>query len=148
MREPLLYASLFLEAHRREYYDRLQAVREHGNWESWVRFFLEGVIASAEQAVLTARALLELVERNRNAMRGAPMNLAVLEALQQRPIATVNDLQKKLKSTYPTISKALEQLQRARIITELTGQRRNRLFAYAPYIAILNVGAEPLKPGP
>jgi Fic family protein len=144
--EPLLYASVHLKAHRREYYDRLQAVREHGDWEGWVRFFLEGIVASAQQAFATARDLLALFDRNQRQLEATPGALAVFHALQRHPISTVANLQRALRSTYPTVAKALEQLKTLGIVSELTGNRRNRLFAYAPYIAILNVGAEPIRP--
>ena len=143
--EPLLYASVHLKAHRREYYDRLQAVRERGDWEGWVHFFLEGIVASSHQAVATARELLALFARNQRQLEGAPSALAVFHALQKQPISSVAHLQRSLRSTYPTVAKALALMKSLGIVKELTGQRRNRLFAYAPYIAILNVGAEPFR---
>jgi len=143
--EPLLYVSVFLKAHRREYYDRLQAVRAEGDWEGWVRFFLEAVAACSEDALGAARSLLGLFDRNRRQLSASASALAVFERLQKRPIASVAQLQKTTGLTFPTVSAALERMKQLGIVAELTGRRRNRLFAYAPYVAILSAGAEPLK---
>ena len=143
--EPLLYASVYLKAHRREYYDRLQAVRTDGDWEGWVRFFLEGLIASSEQAISAARQILALFERHRRQLATSPSAVAVFEHLQKRPISSVAQLQRGVGLTYPTVAGALERMKKLGFVSELTGQRRNRLFAYAPYIAILSAGAEPLS---
>lgn len=142
--EPLLYASVYLKAHRRGYYDRLQAVRDAGDWERWVRFFLEGVTVSSEQAVAAARDILRLFEQHRRQLVPFPSALAVFEELQRRPISSVTHLQQALNSTYPTVASALERMKKLGVVSELTGKRRNRLFAYAPYIAILSEGAAPL----
>lgn len=143
--EPLLYASVYLKVHRREYYDRLQAVRSDGDWEGWVRFFLEGVTASSEQAIAEARQILGMLERHRRQLATSTSALAVFEQLQKRPISSVAHLQRAVGLTYPTVALALERMKKLGFVTELTGKRRNRLFAYAPYIAILSAGAEPLR---
>ncbi len=145
--EPLLYASVYLKAHRREYYDRLQAVRAEGDWEGWVRFFLEGMTASSEQAIKEARQILGLFEQHRRQLSASPSALAVFEHLQQRPISSVTQLQRGVGLTFPTVASALARMKRLGIVSELTGLRRNRLFAYSPYIAILSEGAEPLSRG-
>lgn len=143
--EPLLYASVYLKSHRREYYDRLQAVRSEGDWEGWVRFFLGGVVASAEQALAEARRILELFEHDRRLLAGSSSALAVFAQVQRRPISTVAQLQRSTGLTYPTVAAALARMKKLRIVTELTGQKRNRLFSYAPYIAILSEGTEHLR---
>lgn len=143
--EPLLYVSVHLKSHRREYYDRLQSVRSEGDWEGWVKFFLEALIDSSEQAMASAREILELFEGNRRQLLASPSALAVFEQLQQRPISSVAQLREAVGLTYPTVSAALERMKQLGIVTELTGGKRNRLFAYAPYIAILSEGTEPLR---
>ncbi|MFO0599893.1 MAG: Fic family protein [Myxococcaceae bacterium] len=144
LREPVIPVSLELKAHRREYYDRLQAVRTHGDWEGFVRFFAQALIVAARDAFSSVKAVLALFERRRRQLLGWPTSLAVLQELERRPISRVADLQKSLRSTFPTISKALEHLERIGVVRELTGQRRNRLFAWHEYLAILSAGAEPL----
>lgn len=143
--EPLLYVSVYLKARRREYYDRLQAVREAGDWEGWVRFFLEAVAVSSEEATTSAREILTLFERHRAQLASSPSALAVFDKLQARPISAVSALQRATGLTYPTVAAALERMKKLGIVTELTGQRRNRLFAYAPYLAVLSEGTEPLR---
>ena len=143
--EPLLYASVHLKLHRREYYDRLQAVRRDGDWEGWLQFFLEGLVASAEQALATAREVLALFERNRRELSRSSSALRVFDQLQKRPISSVRELEKASGLTYPTVLAALDQMRKARFVTELTGRRRNRLFSYAPYLAILSTDAEPFS---
>lgn len=142
--EPLLYVSVHLKTRRREYYDRLQSVRSEGDWEGWVRFFLEALIASSEQAMTAAREILGLFERNRRQLSASASALRVFEQLQRRPISSVTQLQQSVGLTYPTVSAALERMKELGFVSELTGKKRNRLFAYAPYIAILSEGAEPL----
>jgi Fic family protein len=145
MREPLLYVSTQLKARRREYYDRLQAVRFEGDWEGWVRFFLEAVTVAAGDAVSTARELLTTAAAHRAVLAGSPSAHQVLAALERRPIADVRWLAAEAELTFPTVAAALSKMQRAGLVGELTGRRRNRLFAYAPYIAVLSRGAEPLR---
>jgi Fic family protein len=139
MREPLLYASTYLKAHRREYYDRLQAVRTEGDWEGWMKFFLDGLGESARDALDTARRILALFDRDRRGLEGAA--LTVYDALQRRPIATVGQLQQATGLTFPTVGAALAKMP---FVRELTGGRRNRVFVYAPYVALLSAGDAPL----
>lgn len=141
LREPLLYLSTYLKAHRREYYDRLQAVRTDGDWEGWVRFFLEGLTLTAHDAWATAKQLLAMFEAHRRAMEDSPAALKVYAALQRRPITNIGELVRATKLTYPTVSAAIARMPFAK---ELTGRRRNRVFVYAPYVALLSAGDAPL----
>jgi Fic family protein len=147
--QPILYASLYFKVHRLEYYERLQRVRTHGDWEGWLRFFLEGLATSADDAVSTARRCLALFESDRQKLsalgRAAASGLRVHECLQRKPIARIGDLARQLGLTYPTVASALARMQRLGIVDELTGFARNRVFTYAPYIELLNEGTEPLQ---
>jgi len=136
MTEPLLCASTHLKAHRREYYDRLKAVRSDGDWEGWLRFFLEALTVSAEDGLELARKMLVLFDAHRR-QAGGP----VYDALQRRPIATIAQLQKATRLTFPTVAAALAKMP---FVKELTGGRRNRVFVYAPYVALLSAGDAPL----
>jgi Fic family protein len=147
--QPILYASLYFKVQRLEYYERLQRVRTHGDWEGWLRFFLEGLATSADDAVSTARRCLALFESDRQKLsalgRAAASGLRVHECLQRKPIARIGDLARQLGLTYPTVASALARMQRLGIVDELTGFARNRVFTYAPYIELLNEGTEPLQ---
>ncbi len=147
LREPLLYLSLYLKAHRADYYDLLQRVRMEGEWEAWLQFFAEGVRETAEGAVGTARKIVDLFERDRQQIQGhqraVGSALRVHQALQQRPVGSVPLLVEATGLSAPTVRAALRMLERLGIVRELTGKRRNRLFGYQPYIALLAEGTQP-----
>jgi len=146
--QPLLYLSLYLKQHRAEYYRLLDAVRSEGDWEAWLDFFLEGVEGIATSAVDTAHRLLALFRddaaRVRALGRGAAGALRVFDALRDRPLATLNDLAGRTGASYPTVARAVEALEDLGIAREITGRKRERVYAYARYLAILGEGTEPL----
>lgn len=148
LREPILYLSLFFKSRRSDYYRLLQEVRETGGWEAWIEFFLTGVAETAEQAADTARQLMILFETDRLMLRergrAAASALRVQEFLQRRPMVTIQSAAKVLKLSLPTIANALDLLISAGIVHEITGKRRNRLFVYSKYLALLDKGTEPL----
>ena len=150
LREPILYLSLFFKSRRDDYYRLLQEVRQAGGWEAWIEFFLTGVSETAEQAADTARKLMILFEEDRRGLRehgrAATSSLRVQEFLQRRPMVTIQSAAKELMLSVPTIGKALELMVSAGIVHEVTGKRRNRLFAYSKYLALLDKGTEPLRP--
>ncbi|MEZ4244380.1 MAG: Fic family protein [Nitrospira sp.] len=92
LREPLLYPSLFFKTHRALYYELLNGVRLHGDWERWLDFFAEGIAATATQAMMTAHRLLALVDKDRDRIvglgRAASSALAVHQVMQKQPLAT------------------------------------------------------------
>lgn len=138
LREPMLYPSLYFKTHRALYYELLNEVRLHGEWERWLDFFAEGVQQSAMQAVATANALLALVNADRDRIaslgRAARSALAVHQALQRQPISTATALVKATGLTAATINKSLAHLEQARIVVELTNRQRGRVFAYRRYV--------------
>lgn len=146
--EPLLYLSLYFKTHRPDYYDHLQRVRRQGDWEGWLLFFLNGVFETAQQAVDTARTLLDLFERDRERIRGlgriAGSCLQLHYRLQQKAIVNIPDSARALEINRTTISNCISRLEELGIVREITGQRRNRLFAYDRYVRILSEGTEPL----
>ena len=146
LREPMLYLSLYFKTHRQYYYDLLNNVRLTGDWEAWLDFFAEAVIATATQAVETAQQLLDLSNQDRNKIsalgRAAASTLQVHRALMEHPIATSGSLVEKTGITPATVNKALGHLEQLGIVKELTAQKRNRLFSYAGYIEIMSRGTE------
>lgn len=149
LKDPMLYLSLYFKMRRKQYYDLLQAVRDRGDWEAWTEFFLAGVAETANEAVETARQLAALFEDDRMRIRAlgrpAASMLRVHDLLQRQPIIGILPASKQLKVTHPTVMKALANLQKLKIVHEVTGRRRGRLFAYSRYMAILNRGTEALK---
>jgi Fic family protein len=151
LRKPLLYLSLYLKMHRGDYYRLLQEVREHGAWEAWLEFFLDGVTETAGQAFDAATRIAELFKRDRERITAesdrAGSVLRVHELLQQNPFLTSNALVERTGLTAPTINAALADLERLSIVDEVTGRRRGRVFGYRAYLDILNEGTAPLPRG-
>jgi len=145
---PLLYLSLYFKQHRAEYYRLLDLVRAEGDWEMWLDFFLEGVEDTASNAVRTAQRLVALFKEDRDRVqaleRVGTNALRVLNALCERPIITLNEVARRANISFPTATKGINGLLTLGIARELTGQRRNRVFTYDRYLAILNEGTEPL----
>ncbi|MCU7885531.1 MAG: Fic family protein [Candidatus Thiodiazotropha sp. (ex Lucinoma annulata)] len=141
--EPLLYLSVFFKKHRQIYYERLNQVRLTGDWEAWLLFFVDAVAETANQAVATAQQLnaIRTTDKAKLTHLGRQSGSAslVLDALFEHPVASVNKLIEQTGLTAATICKALEALQQQDgMVREITGQKRNRVFAYTAYIEILN----------
>lgn len=148
LRHPLLYLSLYFKQNRSDYYDLLNIVRRTGDWEEWLRFFLEGVAQTSESAVTTAESLLALFDSNdaqiQTQGRRAGSALRVHQAMKERPIISLRDVADRTGLTLPTAAAGMQVLQDLGIATELTGQVRDRRYGYRQYISILSEGTEPL----
>jgi hypothetical protein len=146
--QPLLCLSLFFKQHRSRYYELLDGVRQNGDWEAWIDFYLEGVESTASAAVAAARQLLELFHADEARLVGLGRSRASVQqcylALRRRPLTSINQLKQLSRLSFQTASKAIETLVGLGIAREITGGRRNRLFAYDAYLAILSEGTEPL----
>lgn len=143
LHKPVLYLSHFFKQHRQTYYDLLQAVRDKGEWEDWLNFFLRGVVGVADEATDTARRILQLREQHRAAItdnlgRAAGNGHKVLESLFDRPIVAVSDVQRITKTTFPAANSLVSRLAELHVLSEITGYARNRRFQYGPYIALFN----------
>lgn len=143
LHRPLLYLSAYLKAHRAEYYDRLMAVRNDGNWEGWLKFFLRGVHEVSESATATARAILDLRERHRKlvAEKVGAAGPRLLDYLYEQPVVTVRLVERHLKCSFVTANKLVDQFETLKLVRETTGRARNRRFRYKPYLALF----EPAK---
>jgi Fic family protein len=145
---PLLYLSLHLKSHRDTYYERLQAIRTDGDWESWLRFFLEGAISVADLASETTKRIVELIERDRKSIsalgRAAGSALLVFDHAIREVVLRIPETAEQLPVSEPTVATAIGQLERIGILRELTGRPRNKIFAYDEYLKILSEGTEPL----
>ena len=143
--EPILYLSLYFKRHRETYYERLQRVRTHGEWEEWLRFFLDGVLTTSKEAVTTAKTLLSLFEEDRRRLqnetgRRAGSALQVHDVLQKHPILSIAKAAELSQLTEPTVSAVFSAMDQMGMIRELTGRQRGRLFSYGPYLDILAEG--------
>ena len=146
--EPLLYLSLYFKQHRSTYYDLLDRVRAEGDWERWVGFFADGVQEVASGAVTTARRLAITVDSDRSRLTGLKRlrasALLIHQALQKRPVTTAQMLASETGLSMPPVNKGLAALIELGLVQELSGRRRNRLYSYAGYLAILSEGTAPL----
>jgi Fic family protein len=141
LQRPLLYISYYFKKYRTEYYDCLQAVRDSGNWEGWLKFFLRGVYEVAQEAAATARKIVTLKEEHRqlvlNTMgRRSGNAIALLESLYFRPIFTVEHAEKITNLSYPNANTLIKDLSDIGLLQEITGQKRNRAFSYEPYLTV------------
>ncbi len=142
LRRPLLYLSWYFKRNRTEYYERLQAVRDRGDWESWIGFFLKGVHVVAQEATETARRILALREHDRHLVteklgRRAGPALALLETLFLGPLVSANSVAEATETSFENANDLVKRLVDVGILEETTGRRRNRRFAYSRYIALL-----------
>lgn len=149
--KPVLYLSHYFKRHRQTYYERLQAVRDQGDWESWLLFFLRGVFEVSQQATETARRILLLREQHRQLVtdhfgRAAGNGHRVLEYLFRHPIIAVADAQTLIGTSYPAANSLVSQFVERGMLREITGQRRNRRFQYDAYIALFHEDADAAVP--
>lgn len=139
--EPLMYLSGYLKQNQGEYYRRLSAVRTEGDWEGWVSFFLEGVEAAAAEAERGIVAIASLLVADRRRLLAAPrvgaVGLRLFEMLPLMPRFTIEQVRQKLATTFPTATAAVKLLEELGVVTELTGQKKNRCFSYAAYVELL-----------
>ncbi len=145
LERPLLYLSYFFKQNRIEYYDRLQAVRDRGDWEGWMKFFLRGVIEVSSQSAITVRDILTLrathTELLQTKLRSAN-SLRLLDHLYDRPVTSVADVAEHLGVTFNGANALVGKFCDLGLLRETTGGARRRRFAYDPYITLLRAGTE------
>lgn len=146
MHRPLLYLSAYFKQHRSEYYDHLQAVRDTGDWEGWLKFFLRGVWLVSDEAFKTVREIISMREQHRELilrkMRSSANGLLLLEHLFTNPLINVVGVAKLVYVSYPAANNLVADFVRHGLLEEMTGRQRNRQFLYEPYLAILREGTE------
>lgn len=141
LHKPVLYLSHYLKRNRQQYYERLQAVRDDGDWEGWLSFFLSGVAEVSAEATETARRVLQLREQHRTRItehlgRAAANGHRLLESLFDRPIISVHDAQQIAKTEYAAANTLVRRMTELGILREITGNARNRRFRYEPYVRL------------
>ena len=140
LEKPLLYISYYFKAHRTEYYARLMDVRLLGDWEAWIKFFLRAVQESAEMGAESATEIHKLMTTDRARIQSedvTPATLLMYDHFCREPILTNPILVTRLKSSKPTVQRALDHLLRLGIIAEVSGKKRRRRYAYQAYLSIL-----------
>lgn len=139
--QPLLYLSLYFKQHRDRYYALLDEVRENGDWEAWLEFFFDGVAQTAQEAVSTARHLLNMFQQDQTRIqqegRKAGSALRVHQVLQKRPIASLQEMARNTGLSFAAAAAGIKLLEQLGIVRELTGKKRNRLFGHQQYLDVL-----------
>ena len=141
LQKPVLYLSHYFKRHRQEYYERLQAVRDSGDWEGWLEFFLRGVAEVSVQAAGTARQILLIREEHRflitNSLgRAAGNGHRILHSLYERPIVSAKEIQGLIGTTFAAANQIVRRLVDLGILVEITGHARNRRFRYDAYVRL------------
>jgi len=140
--QPLLYVSAALKRRQNMYYEHLAAVRTEGDWEGWTTFFLECVAEAADDGVRTAQAIHALLGRDRNRIvhheRATITAIQLLDRLPSNPVLTVPLAARLLDLTAPPARKAIELLEGLGVLREITGQKRDRVYAYHEYLEVLS----------
>lgn len=146
--KPLLYPSYYFKQNRQEYYDRLTMVRNTGNYEQWVDFFLNAIIAASESAIDNTKKILALQKNDQTLLWAkkisSPIATVLLNHLFYTPVITIASIEKEFSISYPTASHLIHQFVEIGILKEITGKKRAKRFIYANYMAILSEGASPL----
>lgn len=146
LQRPLLYLSLYLKRNRDAYYEHLQAVRTDGAWEEWLRFFLEGVVEVAGSTAETTRAIVEMIERDRQRIHGLGRGAATAHRLHdlaiRRVVVKASTAARQLELSEPPIYGAIARLEDLGILREVTGKARGKSYVYGEYMDILNEGTE------
>jgi len=140
---PVLYISHYFKKYRQQYYEQLQAVRENGCWEAWLKFFLQGIYEVSQEATQTSRKIVDLREAHRKLIaqhfgRVAGNAMQVLETLYQKPFIKVQDIKDLTQVSYPAANQLMNKFVDHGLLAEVTGQARNRQFRYGPYIDLFN----------
>ena len=144
MSRPILYLSYYLKSNRIEYYDRMTYVREHGDYEQWVKFFLLAIYEAADDAIETIDKLIELHEKNAALVKGMGRSSKTLTRLmnylEENPIIEIKKTASAIELSFNTVSDAVKRLCDIGILMQSSGIRRNRIFAYGEYLDILRSG--------
>lgn len=140
--EPLMYLSGYLKQHQSEYYRLLSGIRTEGDWESWVIFFLEAVATAAvdaESGIIEVASLVA-IDRKRllQSAKAGPASYRLFELLPMMPRFTIEHVRQQLDTSFPTATAAVKVLEDLRIVTEMTGLKKNRSYSYQAYVELLS----------
>jgi Fic family protein len=137
LREPVLYLSEYIESHREDYYARLQRVRTHGDWDAWLRFFLQGVAETAGHGVRQAKALTDLRQQWREKLAKTPRAAALLDRLFANPYISASAAAAALDVSLPTARATITQLEKAGLLRETTRRNWGRMWLATPILEAL-----------
>lgn len=149
IKTPSLYLSFYLKENRIEYYDRMTVVRENGDYEQWVKFFIEGIYVSGQSAIETADELIALrnsnlkrLEAEKYTKRTHETMIKIFGYLEAHPIIEIGKTAKDLSLSYNTVASAVSRFEALGILSLVNNQDRNKVYSYDDYISILRSGTE------
>ena len=142
--KPVLYLSHWFKLHRARYYELLQNIRDNGEWEEWIKFFLEGVASVSLEATETARAIVAMREDHRRRItdrfgRSAGNGLRILEDLYTHPFIDIAAVKEKLGISFPSAADLINRFVESDLLVEITGQERYRVWQYFPYVGLFSL---------
>lgn len=144
MQKPLLYLSYYFKVHRQEYYDRLNLVREKGDYEQWINFFLKGVIWTSESALDTIKQVLALADTHKKKLIkekiSSPMAVGLLDYLFVKPHVSTHDVAEHFNTSFQTAQALINHFVKIEILREITGKKRDRRYSYWQYLDYLSEG--------
>lgn len=141
LKRPLLYLSAYFKEHQDEYYARLYAISNEGDWEGWLKYFLRGVGQVSREATETARRIIAMREEHRQFVQqkvGGRNGLPLLDFLCQNPVITVAGIDRYLGVSYVTANNLAHSFEDLGLLKEITLRPRNKVYQYRPYLDILN----------
>lgn len=149
IKTPSLYLSFYLKENRIEYYDRMTVVRENGDYEQWVKFFIEGIYVSGQSAIETADELIAIrnsnlkrLEAEKYTKRTHETMIKIFGYLEAHPIIEIGKTAKDLSLSYNTVASAVSRFEALGILSLVNNQDRNKVYSYDDYISILRSGTE------
>lgn len=149
LQQPLLYLSLFFKNNRMDYYHHLNAVREKGDWEGWLAFFMTGVAETADQVVETSYQISKLLQQDEEKIqtlgRASANASQVHHLLRGKGILSALETADALDITAPTARAAFGRLQKLGIVRDISGKGKERLYVYSELIDLLEQGTEPIS---
>jgi Fic family protein len=138
LKHPMLYISDYFKRYRQEYYERLQRVRDHDDWEGWMQFFLKGLQTVALEATETARRIQTMRDQYRDLIgrkiRGTAIGFVLLDYLFEMPMVNVKLVAQRIGRSYPVANDLVGTFLDLGLLIETTGQRRNRIYSFQPYL--------------
>ena len=143
--KPLLYLSYYFKKNRNEYYDKLQMVRDSGEWELWMNFFLNGIYQVSSEAIQTSLRIIEIRKKYQQSINEefgnkSGLALKLLDGLFNKPVITINSIKDITNLSFPNANRLASEFEKMGILEEITGQKRNRIYEFVKYMDILNEG--------
>jgi len=142
--KPLLYMSFYLKKHRDEYYYLLMSIRDNGDWEKWIKFFLKGVIEVSRESANTAKEIIQLRDNLKDLLYeknvSSKYSSKLIDLIFEHPILSIINASKKLNVQHFTLNEIFKKFEKIGILKEITGKKRNKKYMFIDYVAIIAKG--------